>query len=83
MAVAIIGTSTTEHTLHDTNVILAGSVGFIAYETGTFEGRARSDSADRTFPTVAGQFYPVEMTLAKLTDASVVTKILVVYGSYR
>lgn len=83
MAVAIIGTSTTEHTLSDSNAIDAGAVGFIAYETGTFEGRARGDAADRTFPTVAGNFYPIEMALAKLTDASVVTKILVVYGTYR
>lgn len=80
---ALIGTTSTEHTLHDTNVVPAGSVGFIPQLDGNFEGRAEDDAADRTFYVKAGLFYPISLTLAKTTGATGVTQLLIIHGSRR
>jgi len=78
---ALIGKKTTEHTLHDTNVVPADSVGFIANGAGTFEGRAIGDAADRTIPVVIGGFYPIELTLAKNTGKTgSVTQLVIVHA---
>ncbi len=84
MAVAIIGNKSTAFPLHDTNLIAAGSVGFVADATGSFEGQLADDTADKTIPVIAGQFYPFELKYARTAGSTGTTaELLIVYGKYR
>jgi len=74
----VIGNASAEHTLHDSTEVAAPVVGFIPDVDGTFEGRLRGDSADRTFKVLAGVFYPLDIKLAKSTGATGVTQLLIV-----
>lgn len=66
----LIGNASAEHALHDSNEIAAPVVGFVPDADGTFEGRLRGDSADRTMPVLGGVFYPWDIKLAKSTGST-------------
>jgi hypothetical protein len=84
MAVTIVGNSSTAFPLHDTNQIAAGSVGFVADATGTFEGQLADDTADKTIPVTGGQFYPFELKYARSTaKTGTTTELLIIYGKYK
>lgn len=84
MAVAMIGNKSVAFPLHDTNLIAAGSVGFVADATGTFEGQLAEDTADKTIPVVGGMFYPFELKYARDASSTGTTaELLIVYGKYR
>lgn len=84
MAVQLVGNSSVAFPLHDTNEILAGSIGFVANLPGTFEGQLRDDSTDRTIPVIAGIFYPFELKFARdASSTGTTSELLIVYGRYR
>lgn len=73
----LIGTACAEWAMHDTNTIDT-NIGFIPAVDGTFEGRLRGDSADRTFNVLKGVFYPLDIKLAKATGATASMELLVI-----
>ncbi len=79
---ALIGSSTAEHTLHDSTVI-AKNFGFVPNISGNFEGQLREDSADSTFFVVAGVYYPEDIKLAKTTSSSGTTQLRIIYTAVR
>ncbi len=84
MAVAMIGTKSEVLVLHDTVGPTAGSVGFVADASGTFEGKLKDDASSRTIPVVGGQFYPFELAEAKTTGSTgTVAELLIIFGKYR
>ena len=77
MSANLMGSSTEAWSLHDSNEIDRNS-GFIPDVSGSFEGRARVDSASKTFNVIGGAFYPIDIKRAESTGAVGVTELLIV-----
>jgi hypothetical protein len=73
---AIIGNSSFEHTLHNTNEIRE-NVGFVHSATGAMELQLRDDSAATTFYVNAGQFYPFDVKIALATGSTAGTFVVI------
>lgn len=79
---ALIGSSTAEHALHDTTEI-DENYGFVPDITGNFEGKLRHDSGLSTFFVVAGVYYAEDIKLAKSTSATNTTQLRIIYTAAR